>query len=54
MYKDAVPPVLSVVGYTDSGKTTYLEKRKSTIDIMRLNTYIWSLRILIFCCYSRK
>ena len=26
MYKDSVPPVLSVVGFTDSGKTTYLEK----------------------------
>jgi len=26
MYKESVPPVLSVVGFTDSGKTTYLEK----------------------------
>ncbi|MCL1876121.1 MAG: molybdopterin-guanine dinucleotide biosynthesis protein B [Synergistaceae bacterium] len=26
MFNDSVPPVLSVVGYSDSGKTTYLEK----------------------------
>lgn len=26
LFKEAIPPVLSVVGFSDSGKTTYLEK----------------------------